>query len=233
MPTASESTAARYWPDSRLPLHVALELVKPLAIAQAFSAFCSYQFARGSTLLILGTLAIAYSLTAELALVSASRGDLQAQRASEAFQGQAARDRYDRAKTELATLKPTRAIQELEILVAKTAGPCGAENGTGRWVCRPSPHAQELGRAKRRAELEATLSNTGQTTVQVADPGSAALATYLSAIGLEVSVDRVAQWLALIPVLALEAGSSLAMVLVSSLSRRKLPRCGETGPRVT
>jgi hypothetical protein len=194
---------------------VALELVKPLAIQACFSALASWQIVRGFSLGLLGLIAVAYSVTSELALTAASRGDLAAQRASEAFQAKANQDRYQRAQQELATLKPTRAVQELEALVAKTKGrDCGAENGTGRWICQQSPHAAELGRAKRRQELEAIT--TSADPVKVADPGSTALKTYLAALGVVVSVEIVAQWLNLVPVLALELGSALAVVLVTA-----------------
>jgi hypothetical protein len=76
----------------------------------------------------------------------------------------------------------------------------------------------ELARAKKRAELEAILSTTAVLQVKVADPGSTAIATYLAALGLAVSAEVIAQWLNLVPVLALELGSALALVLVASLA---------------
>ena len=63
------------------------------------------------------------------------------------------------------------------------------------------------------AELD--LKSTGP--VKVADPGAAALASYLSAIGLRVGQDRMADLFTLITVLALEVGSALAGVLVRSV----------------
>jgi hypothetical protein len=83
---------------------ISLELLKPLAIAQAFRAFSQWQPVRALLLGLLGCLAIAYSLTAELALMASTRGDLYAQRASTVFTELAARERYQRAKDELATL---------------------------------------------------------------------------------------------------------------------------------
>jgi hypothetical protein len=43
-------------------------------------------------------------------------------------------------------------------------------------------------------------------------------ATYLSALGINVTADTVARWLALIPILAIELGSSLSMILLGSLN---------------
>jgi hypothetical protein len=211
---------------------VALEGIKPLAVSAAFQAFVSWQLVRGVSLGVLGIVAVAYSLTSELALTAASRGDLAAHRASEAFQARANRDRYQRAHQELSQLKPTRPLHELEALVAKTKGrDCGAENGTGRWICQQSPYAAELGRAKRRQELEAITSSTetAAAPVKVADPGATSLATYLAALGITVPVDVIATWLNLVPVLALELGSALAMVLVTAVSQ---PRATSESPTV-
>jgi hypothetical protein len=201
---------------------VALELVKPLAIHAAFQALGSLAILRGLSLALLGLVAVAYSLTAELALVSGSRGDLASQRASEAFQANAAQDRYQRAKLELASLKPSRPVQELQAMRDgwKRAYPSQA------WVLEP-----ELARAKKRVELEGVLqTSTTGTATKVADPGSTALATYLSALGLVVSVEIIAQWLNLVPVLALELGSALAMVLVTSLAPARLPEAPVSQP---
>ena len=200
---------------------VALEGIKPLAISAAFQA---QSFLRGLCLLILGLVAVAYSLTSELSLMATSRGDLRAHREQASETHRMAQERHSRAKQELASLKPSRPVRELEALAkAPSKERCAVENGTGKWVCPSKPGIQaELGRAKRRAELEAILDVQEQAladgpTAKVADPGSTALATYLGSLGIAVSVNTLAQWLNLVPVLALELGSALAMVLVSGL----------------
>jgi CRP-like cAMP-binding protein len=48
------------------------------------------------------------------------------------------------------------------------------------------------------------------------------MVTFLAALGVSASESVVAQWLALIPVLAIEIGSALAGVLVSSLSHLRV-----------
>jgi len=89
------------------------------------------------------------------------------------------------------------------------------------------PLIAELARAKRRRELEADLADAGARvasgpTVTVADPGASALVTYLSVLGISASAGLVAQWLNLVPVLALELGSALAGVLVASVSHGRV-----------
>ena len=92
-------------------------------------------------------------------------------------------------------------------------------------MCTKSPAlVAELARAKRKAELEAILERSEVAlahtpAVKASDPGSQALVTYLAALGFVVSVEIVAQWLNLIPVLAIELGSALAAVLVSAVPR--------------
>jgi hypothetical protein len=87
----------------------------------------------------------------------------------------------------------------------------------------------ELGNAERREKLEgdlAALQSTGPVTpaVREADPGSAALATYLASLGFDVPANGLTDWLVLIPVLALEVGAALSGVLVqSACGRRNLP----------
>jgi hypothetical protein len=203
----------------------ALKAIKPLAIAQAFQAFGNWSLGRGLALLFLGLIAVAYSITSELSLMSASRGDLAAEQAQAHSSQTMAKDAYERARAELATLKPSRTAGEIEAVIARqSANGCGVNgNVSGKWVC-PVPTAllSELSRAKRRSELEAVLqTNAAQVTsgpaVASADPGSVNLATYLGALGLTVKPEAVAQWLALVPVLALEAGCALAGLLISAV----------------
>jgi len=208
---------------------VALEILKPLAIQGAFQALAEWSPVRGLCLGLLGALAACYSLTAELALISAQRSDMAAVRASEGFQANAALDRYQRARDELAHLKPARPVAELEALIAGASNRCRVQvsNGMRETLCtKPPTLLAELGRAKRRQELEGILGSTTNTnSVTVADPGSLALATYLSALGIVVSAELIAQWLNLVPVLALELGSALAGILVGSF-----PAAGASQP---
>jgi hypothetical protein len=205
---------------------VALEGIKPLAIAQAFQSFASWAPIRGIVLASLGVVAVAYSVTSELALMSASRGDLTAERLKVSEAGNIARDRYTSAKAELARLGPSRTVLEVEALISGFKPICRMIKGES--VCsKPVPLIAELARARRRQELEAILAEVGAQvasgpTVAVADPGATALVTYLSVLGISVSAELVAQWLNLVPVLALELGSALAGVLVASVSHGRV-----------
>jgi uncharacterized membrane protein len=49
------------------------------------------------------------------------------------------------------------------------------------------------------------------------DPAASALATYLAVFGMSVAVASLSDWLAVMPVLALEIGSALALVLFNGM----------------
>ena len=231
---------------------VALECCKPLALANALSAFGSFKLVRGLALALLAVVAIAYSLTAELGLMAGARGDVVAERAaalSELRNSQAdaqrARERYDTAKAELAKLPPSRPAAELQaeveaLLLTPGADGCTQINGkVTKSICpQVSALRVELGRAQRRAELETALyrampdirksGDPNGAPVGQADPAAAALVVYLTALGFVVAPERLTEWLALIPVLALEVGSALALVLVQAVSpaaARRPVRC--------
>jgi hypothetical protein len=80
----------------------------------------------------------------------------------------------------------------------------------------------EAGRTERRLELQADIAKLADAVpaaaAKVADPGSAALSTYLAAIGFVIPSGRLSEWLVLVPVLALELGAALAVVLVQAVS---------------
>jgi hypothetical protein len=201
---------------------VALEGIKPLAIVQAFQAFAMWAPIRGVTLAALGLVAVAYSVTSELALMAGSRGDLAAERLRASETRNIARDRYLEAKTELARLAPSRPALELEALIGTFKPICRTVKGESS-CSKPVLLTAELARAKRRAELEGVLATSGAQissgpAIAAADPGTSAMVTFLAVLGVSASESAVAQWLALIPVLAIEIGSAVAGVLVASLS---------------
>jgi len=195
------------------------ELLKPVAVEQAFAAGWR-QPARALACLAVAGVAILYSLTAELAFSAGARGDLAASRKAAGDAAAAALARRQRAEAELAGLKPTRAVGELEALHAKQPGrDCAALNGSFRVVCqRPGPYAAELARARRRAELEAVIAAAGEaaggpSAVGEADPQAAAVSAYLTAAGWPVRAEQAATWLHLLPVLLLEIGSALGLLV--------------------
>lgn len=213
---------------------LALEGVKPIAIAGALKAFRSWEFVRGLALILLGTVAVAYSLTSELTLMSMSRGDLTAQRRATINQNKGADEAYKRATLELEAMQPSRTIGELKAKISEINNlpgilidgkPCGGtyDGPTTKTQCPiRAKLIAELARAQRRVHLQEIISSHIKApgvnqVVETADPGSTALATYLGAFGIVVSVEVVSQWLSLVQVLALEIGSALAVVLIHSL----------------
>jgi hypothetical protein len=94
-----------------------------------------------------------------------------------------------------------------------------------RGVCprRSRCSTVKIARTKRRLELQVSiekLTDALPAAVKVADPGSSALSVYLAALfGVTLAADTIAQWLSLVPVLALELGAALAMVLVEAIDK--------------
>jgi hypothetical protein len=168
-------------------------------------------------------LAGGYSVTA--ALGSAAGNRMQAERTESASAG--SRDRtqafYDAAKAELATLKPARAVAELEALAARQQCRIVVTNGRRDTVCGPPPAVlAELGRAKRRAELEGTMQRASDALAsgpaKVANSDAKALARYLTALGLDVGAERLNDLLVLLAVLMVECGGGLALSVGMALA---------------
>lgn len=136
---------------------------------------------------------------------------------------------YETAKNELTALKASRSVAELEALLAAQSAQlrgrgCAVENGTGRFVCpKNATLVSELGRAKRRAELETRAEKArGELdlmyTPRQANSDMHALAGYLMAFGMPVSGDTLNKALILLAVITIEMGGGLALTLAMSLS---------------
>ncbi len=143
-------------------------------------------------MLAIGIVAVAYSLTSELSLMSTARGDLAA-----------GRSKATRAQQELDKIGITRPSAEISAeLSALLLNDKRLENGEGcdgwlasvklRTLCveRIAPLRAELAKAERREHLEAELRDK---SVGKSDPGASSLAAYLGALGIPVAVDEVAQ----------------------------------------
>ena len=189
--------------------------------------------------------AVAYSLTAELSLMASIRADQASQRTLAGDAADAARNRYADAKAELAALPAARPAgtiaAEIERLrttpglvscddtTAKGYGPITrrvcAESATLRAEGETAAQRERLRQAM--ADAERDMSTTPPTTTS--DPAAAALATYLAALGITVAVTSLSDWLALMPVLALEVGSTFAVVLVNASGPRRFGTRGGTG----
>src|SRR5262249_49775374 len=128
----------------------------------------------------------------------------------------------------LAGLKPSRSVAELEALLASQSarlrGECAVANITGVLVCPRNPAlVAELGRAKRRSELEKKMDAARAELDRIAAPkqansDAAALAGSLAAIGVAASPETTSRLLVLLAVLIIECGSGLALAVGMSLS---------------
>lgn len=200
------------------------ELIKPFAMQAAIDAIGRWSFLRALVCLAVALVCIAYSLASELALSASSRGDLAAERRAASSSAADARAGRERATAELATLKPARPVAELEPLVATARERCRivVTLGSRQTVCSKDPQLlAELGRAKRRAELEATVAKAIDQPAKAekeADPLAAAVAFYLAAAGVAAGAKTLSTWLYLVPVIFLEIGSAFGLVVAAAAS---------------
>lgn len=205
-----------------------LELAKPFGVAAAFEALRVCRLAEGAALTLLAFVTIAYSLSAELSLMATMRSDRAADRAAASDAAHYARDRYTRAKAELDELTAGRPASELQALIDGVladvrAGNCVALDGpfTREHCPRVVEWKAEQARSVRRTALETIMrevDEAGTAPTKTADPGAAALATFLAMAGLNVEPRELMEILILVAVLALEVGSALAIVLVRTSS---------------
>jgi len=223
-----------------------LEGAKPFAIEGIFAALRSWLPIRALGLAALGGVAIAYSLSAELSLMAATRADTAAQRAQASDAAAAAKARYAVVQRELEALPVTRPVAALDAEIARlktTRGlaPCGdptaPDFGTvSRRVCAQiASLTAEAATTARRVELQAVLTATERDIAAAppatdADPAASALTAYLAALGVPSDAGALSKWLALVPVIALEVGSALAFVVAGGTPGRR--ECSQFGPAV-
>ena len=205
------------------------EALKPFAVAASLDALKRWDILRGMALGTLAIVCVIYSIASELSLAAGTRGDLAAVRTQQAETLRMARDTYASAKGELAMLPVTRSVGELNakisaLMLTPGAEDCSKINGpVTRRVCPEVAKLRtELGRAVRRSELERSLIEAKRTMAKAPaatepDPLASALAVYLAALGWNVQAVTLAPFLYLIPVLFLELGSTLGVVLVRSV----------------
>ena len=234
---AYHNSISQGWPLALVAVTFAasLEIVKPQAFAAAVSKGRDWP-ARVS-LGILAVVACLYSLTAELQLTAMTRGDTVAAR-SKTITGAADKARtrglLEQELSHLPTAQPADiAAKVTTLLTDNPKARCDVRPGdegygaTSKRIC-PQVEAlrsQQAAAEKavlRRAEITRTLSEPatsspdGTQSVDIADPGASALAAYLAVVGVSVKPEAVAEWLVLVPVLALELGSLFAGLLVAS-----------------
>jgi hypothetical protein len=223
---------------------VALEVAKPLAVQGFFSAARAWAFGQALCLAVLAVFAVAYSLTAELSLMAGIRSDVvaarQAQSRTAKDHAKAAEHREverQRIERELATVGKARPAAELKALIAayRSKGVCAIPDMAS--VCPANKLNPELGRAERREKLELALAELNQVEQFVsaapievkADPAAEALSIYLGLLGITVHPATLTEIMILVPVLALEIGSALAVVLARSVVAGDLAKASEKG----
>lgn len=207
------------WAAVSLAVAIVFALSWPAVIGSIERRNWSRAFMAVLALLLTG----AYSVTAALGSAAGGRTNAAAEEQVATSERSRAQAAYDDAKADLAKLASSRPTAEVEALVAAARPVCRIHVATGsrQTVCtKPPTLLAELGRAKRRAELEqrlerasTDLSRTG--VAKVANSDAAALAAYLSALGFETTTDRLNRLLA---VLVIECGGGLALAVGMSLT---------------
>jgi hypothetical protein len=209
-----------------------LELAKPFSVEAAFACFRAWAIGRGLAMTALGLVAVAYSLTAELSLMAATRADGAAQRTKAADattddRAELARlvaERSSMVAFAQATAETVTAAREAVVAAEVTrAAECSSKRSPR---CRAREADEAAARASlakaigdkattdRAAKLDADAAKVRTRLAAAGDPGASALANYLRSLGLDIPAALLSEWLVLVGVLALEIGSALAVVLV-------------------
>jgi hypothetical protein len=172
-------------------------------------------------LLLAGT----YSVTAALGSAAGGRANVAAAETAATDTRIKAQAAYDAAKAEMAKLPNARPVAELEALLASAKPQCRVVVTLNRrdTVCGPpAALVAELGRAKRRAELEAKIDGASAELARMqpakaANSDAKALTRYLSAIGVDATPERLNDLLVLLAVLMIEAGGGLSLAIGMAL----------------
>jgi hypothetical protein len=188
----------------------------------------------------------AYSVSAALGSAFGGRENAATEQQSTTDARKRAQGAYDNAQQELAEIKPSRSVAEMEALVATARPVCRVvvQLGNRQTVCNPPPAlVAELGRAKARAEWEGKASKASDElsrlqAPKVANSDAVALAAFLKAVGLDVSTDRLNRLLVLLAVLVIECGGGLSLSVGLSLSQStpqsaRRARTASTGKEIT
>ncbi len=204
------------------------ELLKPFAVRSAFRVTGWGSIPGALACALVSGVCVVYSLAGDLAFSAGSRGDLAAERQSEANTASGAAEDRRRAVDELATLAKARPVSELRPLVATAPKQCRIHVSLGNreTICtKDAKLLAELGRAERREKLEAIIAKSRSTTAspKQADPLASAVAFYLSAAGYEVKAADLAVWLYLLPVIFFQIGSAFGLVVADRERRPAVP----------
>jgi hypothetical protein len=200
------------------------ELLKPFAMSAALSAGWRRP-TRALLCVAVSVVCIAYSLASELSLAAGSRGDLVAERSAEADAVSDFRAERARLTTELAGIKSSRSVAELEPIVKVARVRCHEvqDMRSQREVCSKDPSLlAELGRAQLRERLQTQLAAldlkrpTG--TLKEADPLASTVGYYLTFAGVQIKTPDLSRWLYLIPVAFIEITSAFGTVVYAAVA---------------
>ena len=172
--------------------------------------------------------------------MAATRADTSAQRTRASDTAANTKARHATAQRELDALPVTRPAATVNAEIARLKitprlAPCDHTTASGfgpvsRRVCAQiASLTAEAATTTRRIELQAALAAAERDLAAAplatsdADPAATALATYLGVLGVPSEVETLSKWLALVPVVALEVGSALAVVLAGGAPARHVP----------
>jgi hypothetical protein len=181
-----------------------------------------------AALLLSGT----YSVTAALGSAAGGRQNAATVETASFDARKRLQSAYEAAKAELDALRPSRAVGELEALVAGAKLVCREVQDfkSRRTECSPpAALVAELGRAKRRVELEGKVERAADELAKVqpariANSDAKALTRYLGALGFEVSPDRLNNLLVLLAVLTIETGGGLSLIVAPCTWRTRFAK---------
>lgn len=220
------------------------EVLKPLAVLATFDAARSRRWLTVAASAPLALVCIGYSFTAELSLSAGARGDLAANRTAAIDTVAMARDRRAQRTAELEALRPARSPGMLTPMIEKLRATPGAKRCEGepdgpisRHICGQVADLEaESERFRLRERLTSEIAATDAIIASpsdklgAADPLASALSAYASALGLRAAPESLSPWLALIPVLFLEIGSALALVVARVIGSPSAPELPPTAP---
>ena len=214
-----------------LALSVAASIVFALSVPALLQSLSAKKWAQALLVCIGFVVCGTYSVVAALGSVFAGRQHAARIESTQQSARVRAEATYEKATAELEAIKPTRSIGELEALIASSKPVCRVVVGHGYrdTVCSPPPAlTAELGRAKRRSELERKIESgrleLAAPATRQANSDAVAIAAYLSALGWAVEADTLNRLLALLAVLVIELGGGASLAIGMALSEASVHR---------
>ena len=205
-------------------------ILAPLSWLACVEYLKARHWVRSALSVVLAVACLVYAFMVTLGFVATSRVALVSERSKDYDAQSRAKIRYHAALLEHRALPPARSPAELEPIIAKLRATPGVNACQGepdgpisRRVCGLLADMQsEAARAKRRAELDAAMREAESAigavqTVGTADPQAETLASYLSALGWQVTGPGISQGLMLAACLFFELAAGLSLVVARAL----------------